>query len=122
MTTTILSLDELQTEIVAAVYKSVPLESWELATMYAKYSPDGQVAGLEFDFQLSDGSTTENHIPTAAHRAMLYGLTKRHWLLIQELSQPTWYKMTVKVSRIGKFDVGFQYNDSYQASDILKRG
>ncbi len=122
MKTTIQALDVLQTEIVTATYQSVPLSAWKSAKMYAKYSPDEEVGGLDFDFFLSDGTTTQASIPDASHRAKLYGSTKRHWRLTQDLGQPRWYKMIVSVERSGKFSVDFEYKDDYQEGDIMKRG
>ena len=122
MTTAIHTLDPLLTEIVETIYQSVPIDEWESAKMFSKYTPDGEVGGLEFDYGLPDGSTSDLYIPDSSFLAKLYGSTKRHWQLTQDLGQPCWYKMIVTVERSGKFTVGFEYKDDYQEGDIMKRG
>lgn len=122
MSTVIHALDPLQTQIVTAIYQSAPIPNWESVKMYAKYTPNGEVGGLEFDYCLSDGTTTEESIPDSFFLTQLYGLTKSHWQFSQTLGEPRWYKMIVTVERSGKFSVDFEYEDDYLEGDIMKRG
>jgi hypothetical protein len=120
--TTLEIMDSLQTNIAACAYKSVPLDGWASLKMYAKYATDGGVGGLDFDYFLPDGTLHQGSIPSFESQAELYGLTKKHWQLVQELGQPRWFKMTVTVERSGKFAVDFEYKDRITDEDMIARG
>jgi Protein of unknown function, DUF600 len=115
-------LDTLQSAIATAAYQSVPLPAWESVRMVAKYSQNGEVGGLDFDYTLPGGKLHQESIPNAAQQVQLYALTQEHWQLIGTLGQPRWFKMIVTVQNSGKFSFDFKYKDLITEQDMAERG
>ncbi len=122
MASTLNQLDTLQNSIAASAYQSVPLPAWESMRMVAKYSQNGEVGRLDFDYVLPGGKLHQESIPDASQRAQLYALTEEHWQLIGTLGQPRWFKMIVTVQNSGKFSFDFEYKESITERDMVERG
>jgi Protein of unknown function, DUF600 len=118
----LVQLDNLITDIASEIYRSVPIQEWRSATMYAKYTPDASVSGHDFDYVSQDGAVDQSQAPSNSELIRISKATRHHWQLTQDLGQPRWYKMTVTVERTGQFSVDFEYKDDYQVGDIMKRG
>jgi hypothetical protein len=115
------SLDEVLTELATTLYATCPLPDWKRLKLYAKYSPDGEVSGHNYDYELDRGVIDRGSAPKATDRIAIRALTLRHWRLAQEMGQPRWFKMTVTVERSGKYSVDFEYKDDYKETDMLER-
>lgn len=114
-------LDSGAAEICQQLFATAPAgDAWQAISMVAKYTPDGSVSGHDFCLRLSSGSNDDGFLPPSGRRAVLYGATRRHWRLTQDLGLPRWYKMTVMVERTGKFSIDFEYKDDYKEGDIMK--
>jgi hypothetical protein len=89
--------------------------------LFANYSPDGEVSGHNYDYELDGGAIDRGSAPKAAARAAIRALTLRHWKLVQEMGQPRWFKLVVTVDRSGKCSFDFEYKDDYKETDMLER-
>lgn len=116
------TLDGVVTELAAALHASSPLPDWRQVTLYAKYAPDGSTAGHDYDYRLADGSVNQGVSPEAAARQAIRQLTRRHWQLTQQLGQPRWFKLVMKVHHDGRFSADFEYKDVVLDTDMLARG
>lgn len=115
------ALDAVVTELAATLHGSSPRHDWQQLTLFAKYAPDGSTAGHDYNVLLADGSVDQGHSPPSAARQAIRQLTRRHWQLTQELGQPRWFKLVLRVQRDGHFSADFEYKDVVQDSDMLAR-
>lgn len=84
-----------------------------------RMTPDGSVMAPDYWFTESDGAVTKDYPSREIERAV-GDAAVHHWRLTQDLGQPRWYMMTVKLDRSGKYSVDFEYRDDYQVGDIMK--
>lgn len=118
----ILKLDDINTQVAALVYKSVPLNNWVKAVVTARHPHNESTATISFDFHKAENTVERSLGFDDLSIVRLSQLFSEHQQLVQKASQPRWYKMIVIVHRDGKFNVDFEYNDNYQEGDIMKRG
>ena len=80
----------------------------------------GNVSSIQFTAHLTDGRIDQGFEPVREEERQLDDATFAHWRLTQDLGQPRWDMMTVKVDRSGKYSVDFEYRDDYKEGDIMK--
>jgi hypothetical protein len=119
---TLVELDKVISEIVAAVYATVPLEHWQSVKLFAKCSKDAGVRGRDYDFYLEDGTVDRGSSPHRGPDRSVDDLLLKHWRLTQDLGQVRWFKMIVTVQRSCKFSVDFEYKDTITDLDMVQRG
>jgi len=118
---TLEALDAVIGELATTLHASSPLPDWQQVTLFAKYAPDGSTAGHDYDYLLPDGRVDQGVSPGPAARQAIRQLTRRHWTLTQELGQPRWFKLVLRVDRDGRFSVEFEFKDVVLDSDMLGR-
>ena len=115
--TSLHELDALLVEVAGLVHGSVPVPSWQSATLHAKYTPDGSVSGHDFDYCLDDGTLDRGTVPPLAAIRQIKAATRKHW----EASSPRWHALHLTVTREGRIKADWAYAEGYQEGDVLKR-
>jgi hypothetical protein len=118
---TLHALDTLITELAATLHASSPVPGWQQVTLFAKVAPDGSMAGYDYDYLLADGSVNQGVSPEAGARQAIRQITRHHWQITQDLGQPRWFKLVLRVQRNGIFNAEFEYRDVVSDSDMLGR-
>lgn len=113
-------LDQATTQVALAVHSSVPDIDWREAIYTVLIAPHGKAIHLEFAFVLSNGELTRRIMPKSEGMYSVQEAAHAHWQLTQDLGQPRWFAMTVRVSRTGKFSTELEYNENYQDADLSK--
>jgi hypothetical protein len=114
------AIDQVTTRVAQAVYACAPNIDWREVISTVVIPPHGQSMQLDWAFVLTSGLMERGLEPTAIGYESLQEAARAHWQLTQDLGQPRWFAMTVRVSRSGKFSTELEYNDNYQEGDMFK--
>jgi hypothetical protein len=116
----IVELDKATESVVRCVYAAIPAIDWQQVVARMRIAPLGNVSSIQFTFRLADGRVSDEAQPLREAERLLDDATFEHWRITQDLGQPRWYMMTVKIERSGKYLVEFEYRTDYQEGDISK--
>jgi hypothetical protein len=111
-------LDDALQKVVHGLALAFVDRHWTQIRYASRWTPAGDV-GAD-DFWLTDDRGTEKTWSTVEQERTVSAAAFDHWRLTQELGQPRWYMMTVKLDRSGKYSVDFEYKDDYREGDIMK--
>ena len=70
-------------------------------------TPNAGVLAPDYWFTMPDGSVRKD-IPDQRFERLVEDGALQHWRLTQELGQPPWYMMTVRVGRNGPYSADFE--------------
>ncbi len=115
---TLASLDQATTALVARLHAALQERQAQSLRFTFRITPDGSVAAPDYWF-VDEGSSVEvkDYPSSPVHRSVSES-AEAHWSLAQQLGQPRWYQIAVKLERTGKYSVDFEYRDNYREGDI----
>ena len=111
-------LDEINTKIASLIYQSVPFDDWVEARLTWQMSPDTKNSASRTQYTLSDGSIDQSKCLDVGANMKLHDLLVRHRNLSEEMGQPSWFQISVIVSRSGSFKMDLEYRDAYRPEDL----
>jgi hypothetical protein len=114
------ALDQATVNVAQAVHSSAPVQDWQEAIISVVIPPHGQSMRLQYAYVLPGEKVERGLLPDPEGDQALQEAARAHWQLTQDLGQPRWFAMTVRVSRAGKFSTELEYNDNYQEGDMFK--
>lgn len=117
---TLADLDHCTTLIAALLRESTPLPQWCDAQLTVRSSPADDTRSYEFTYTLADGTTRRDLSPPVPELSRLSRLVQQHRAITRGLGQPPWFRMSLRVSHDGRFEVGFEYRDDYRPGDVVR--